>query len=268
VEELLAAFGQVGQDDRMYIMYVDESGDTGLVNSPTKYFSLSSITVHESRWRDFINALIAFRKTMRAVYGLPVRAEIHASEFINHRPFDLEKHVRLAILRNALDELAKIDYISVTSVVVRKAGKAADYDVFTNAWTTLFQRFENTLTWANFPGGHRNDYGMTITDATAGRKLVRLVRKMAVVNYVPHDPRFGGGARNLPITKIIEDPHGKDSADTLPIQMCDVAGYFLNQRYVPNSYIQRQNARHYFDRLRPILNRRASRWHPLGIVEL
>src|SRR2546425_7406636 len=78
--------------DLMYIMYVDESGDTGLINSPTRYFALSGIVVHESRWRDFINALIAFRKTLRTMHGLPIRAEIHASELINHRPFNLQKH--------------------------------------------------------------------------------------------------------------------------------------------------------------------------------
>ena len=49
----------------MYLMYVDESGDTGLANSPTRYFVLSGIVVDESRWREFINALVAFRRTLR-----------------------------------------------------------------------------------------------------------------------------------------------------------------------------------------------------------
>lgn len=87
----------------MYVMYVDESGDTGRLRSPTGHFALSSIVVHESRWRDFIDILIAFRKTLRSVHGLPVRGEIHASKFINQRAFELDKHVRLAILRGVLD---------------------------------------------------------------------------------------------------------------------------------------------------------------------
>ncbi len=137
-------------------MYVDESGDTGLAGSPTKFFALSGIVVHESSWRDFINALIAFRRTLRSVYGLPVRAEMHASELINHRPFNLPKYQRLAILRNTLDELAKLNFISITNVVVNKVGKPPTYDVFDSAWGTLFQRFENTMSHGNFPGGHRN----------------------------------------------------------------------------------------------------------------
>lgn len=247
-------------------MYVDESGDTGLKGSPTRYFALSGIVVHESRWRDFVETIVAFRKTLRKAYLLPVRAEIHASEFINKRAYDLDRHVRLAILRNTLDELAKIDFISITNVVVQKAGKSEGYDVFTNAWRTLFQRFENTLVHGNFPGGFRRGHGIVITDATAGRNLQLLVRKMAVFNYIPHDPRYGDGARNEPVTRIIEDPHGKDSADTYPIQMCDVVAYFLHQKFAPNAYIRRQRASSYFDRLDPVLNKHASRAHPQGIV--
>jgi Protein of unknown function (DUF3800) len=111
----------------MYIMYVDESGDTGLTGSPTTHFALSGIVVHETRWRDFVEALIAFRRTLKSVYGLPIRTEIHASELINHRPFDVPRHVRLAILRNCLDELRKLDYISITNVIVNKIGKPSNY---------------------------------------------------------------------------------------------------------------------------------------------
>src|SRR5437868_7043701 len=66
----------------MYLMYVDETGDSGLIGSPTAYFALSGIIVHESDWRQFIDTLIAFRRTMKATHGLPVRSEIHSSEFI------------------------------------------------------------------------------------------------------------------------------------------------------------------------------------------
>lgn len=254
-------------------MYVDESGDTGLVRSPTQHFALSGLVVHETRWRDFLNALIAFRKTMRSVYSLPVRTEIHAAEFIGSRVQAvggalIQRHNRLAILRNTIDELAKLDFISFTNVIVNKSGKPRDYDVFSAAWSALFQRFENTLTNGNFPGRFRNDYGIVITDATAGTKLARMVRRMSVFNYVPHDIRFGSGARNIPIVRIIEDPHGKDSSETLPIQMCDVSVYFLMQKYNPNSYIKRQRAQDYFDRLQPVLNRNASRFNSLGIVTL
>ena len=67
---------------------------------------------------------LAFRRTLKAAYNLPVRTEIHASEFLKHAPVvGMPKHIRLAILRNFLDELAKIDYISVTNVIIDKQMK-------------------------------------------------------------------------------------------------------------------------------------------------
>ncbi len=250
----------------MYLMYVDESGDTGLVNSPSPYFCLSGIVVHERRWRDFLGRLIAFRRTLKSVYGLPVRTELHASEYLRSPVGGLSKFERLSILRNTLDELAKTPDILVTNVVVDKSAKPAGYDVFQSAWGTLFQRFENTLLRGNFPGGFKDDYGLVLTDATAGDKLSRMVRRMAVHNPIPSS--FGGASRNIPIVRVIEDPHGKDSKSSLPVQMADVCAYFLHQRYKPNAYIKRKKANRYFDRLTPVLNTKASRFDPLGIVNL
>jgi hypothetical protein len=249
---------------------VDESGDTGLQASSTSYFSLSGIVVHESRWRDFLSQILTLRKTLRSIYALPLRAEIHAAEFIGSRiraigGKDIRRYDRLAILRNTLDELAKMDFISITNVIVDKATKPPDYDVFDAAWGTLFQRFENTMTHGNFPGAFKRSYGIVITDATSGRRLAQKVRKMTVINYVPS--RFGG-SRNIPIARLIEDPHGKNSEDTLPIQMSDVVTYFLHQRFKPNAYIRRQRAERYFDRLEPVLNKHARPSDPLGIVVL
>ena len=262
---MLRGFGWVWST---YLMYVDESGDPGLAGSPTSYFCLSGLVVHESRWRDLINVLVSFKKTMRRVHGLRIRQEIHASEFLNSRAFDVERHIRLSVLRNMIDELAKIDYISITNVVVSKAGKPPNYNVFENAWLALFQRFENTLKYGNFPGGHRSDNGLVVTDATNGTALLRLVRKMGVINYVPNQPQFGPGSRNMPLIRIIEDPHGKDSRDTLALQAVDVSAYFLSQRFRPNAYVRKSGATNYFDRLLPVLNLKARIGGPLGIVTL
>jgi len=253
----------------MYLMYVDESGDPGLVGSPTNYFALSGMVIHESTWRAFVNQIQAFRKRMRANYGLPVRTEIHASHFIKSPPVPgMGRHIRLAILRNLIDELASMNRISVTNVIVNKVGKPANYDVFERAWQALFQRFENTLKYGNFPGAHRADYGMVLTDATNGRALQRLMRRMSVHNPIPNMAWFGMGSRNIPILRVIEDPHGKDSADSYFIQAADVCAYFLLQRYAANAFVRRMSATRYIDRLHPVLNRRASMTNALGIVVL
>lgn len=253
----------------MYLMYVDESGDVGMNNSPTTHFALSGLVIHEQHWREFVNRFVDFRRTLKTVHGLPARSEIHASAFVQSPPVPgMAKHVRLAILRNLLDELVKMDFISITNVVVSKAGKPSNYDVFDHAWRALFQRFENTMKWGNFPGQHRNDYGIVLTDATDGRKLQHLVRKMAVYNPVPNQAWAGPGYRNLPILRVIEDPHPKDSKDSYFIQACDVCAYVVLQSFRPNSFIRRQGAQNYVRRLAPVLNLKAAPGHALGIVVL
>jgi hypothetical protein len=253
----------------MYLMYVDESGDTGLVNSPTQHFALSGLVVHESGWRPFVTAMASFRKTMRAAHGLPLRHEIHAAEYIRSAPVaGMPRRVRLAILRNLLDEIGKLNYVSITNVVVQKKGKTQGYDVFQWAWQILFQRFQNTLQYGNFPGGNQNDNGIVFTDATDGKKLTKLVRKMGAYNPVPHMAQFGAGYRQLPAVRLIEDPIPKDSRDSYFVQACDTCAYFLRQSFAPNRFIRRHGGQYYMQRLKPVLNVKAARHHPLGIVIL
>jgi hypothetical protein len=254
-------------------MYVDESGDTGLARSPTSYFALSGLVVHERSWRRFLTQLLALRKTLRSSYLLPHTTEIHATEFINGRVRAiggslLSRPNKLAILNAVIQELAKMDFISITNVIVDKTSKSLPYDVFDRAWTTLFQRFENTMMNENFPGKFGDDFGMIITDATSGNKLLRKVRKMAVYNPIPHSAPYGPGYRNMPIVRVIEDPYGKDSEESLPIQMVDVVAYFLHQRFKPNAFVLRSGAQNFFDQLKPVLNPFARPSHPLGIVVL
>lgn len=252
----------------MYLMYVDESGDPGNNIKQSRYFCLSGLVVHESQWRSFIDANMAFRRSMKDVYGLPVRSEIHAVKFIRHSQFGLAKHVRLAILRNYLDELAKMNFVSLTNVVVDKKFKPSGYDVFGSAWRTLFQRFENTLVHGNFPEGYTRSFGVIYTDDTNGGQLNRIMRRMAVYNPIPN--KWGGGYRNIPIRRVIEDPSARNSEHSLPIQACDAVAYFLKQKLDPNSYVKKKRAANYFDRIEPVLNRKASSSDPwgLGVVRL
>ncbi|WP_321395805.1 DUF3800 domain-containing protein [Emcibacter sp.] len=254
----------------MYLMYVDESGDPGHNVNITKYFILSSIVVHEQDWQLFIDRLVQFRRVLRDSYGLPLRAEIHAVEYLRKQVFNIPKYERLALMRNFIDELAKMP-IAITSVVInkqeflRRRMFAEGDDIFITAWKYLFQRFENTLGWGNFPRSQTSDKGIAITDNTDGGKLIKLVRKMSVYNPVPN---VGGrGFRPLPIQRVIEDPHFKDSVMSLPIQACDVCAYFLMQYYNPNKYVKSKGADKYYFRLAPVLNNNASRTNKFGIVE-
>ena len=154
----------------MYLVYVDESGDTGLTGSPTQFFALSALVVHESQWRRLLDEVLQFRSNMRNFYGLKLREEIHAAQFFS-KPGKLAripKHERLQICKRAIDFQENLGYIRLVNIVVRKQDKAHPYDVFEIAWNRLIQRIDNTIKYGNFPNGHGRgiDKAIIVPDQT------------------------------------------------------------------------------------------------------
>ncbi len=190
-------------------MYVDESGDPGLINSPTPYFVLTGLVVHELRWQPYLEQLIDFRRRMRRQFGLRLREEIHTSTLIT-RPGNLvriKRNDRLAIIRHFADELANIPDLNNINVLVDKQGKPAGYDLFEKAWTALIQRFENTMSRRNFSGpANPDERGIIFPDHTDDKKLNLLLRRMRRYNPVPNQSSFGGGYRNLALTNLVKTP--------------------------------------------------------------
>ncbi len=256
----------------MYLMYVDESGDSGLLNSPTRYYVLTGLVLHELRWKASLDRLISFRRVMRNKFGLHLREEFHASAFINH-PGELvriKRHDRLAMIREFADFLSQLQDLNVINVVIDKKEKPPDYEVFEMAWKTLIQRFENTITRRNFPGPKKaTETGLIVCDHTEDKKLTHLVRRLRRFNPVPHQTEtFGDGYRNLPLTSLVEDPNFRDSRDSYFVQAADTAAFLLYQHLTPSSYIRKKAGHNYFFRLSPILCRHASSTDPYGIVFL
>lgn len=230
----------------MFLVYVDESGDTGLVNSPSNYFCLSAIVVHESHWQTTLNSVIGFRKELRASYGFKLREEIHCSHFI-HKPAEFQriaKSMRLRLLRDVIDFQANLSNYQIINVVVNKKNKPIGSDIFNLAWQTLIQRIENTLQYRNFIGSTNiQDTAMLFVDKTDEVKLRNLTRKMRRYNPVPNSFNLGAGYRILPTKLIIEDAIHKDSAHSYFIQLADVNAYFLSQKFQPNQYIKRKGGK-------------------------
>ena len=252
----------------MYFLYVDESGDIGIDGSPTRYFCLSGLVFHELRWHDMLEAVIGLRRNLRLRYGLKLREELHAAHYL-HKPGDLRripKSIRLRLLRDVIDFQASLPDLSIINVVVDKQGKGQEDDIFEIAWTTLIQRFHNTIAYKNFPGPQNpDDKGILIVDQTDEIKLRNLSRKMRRYNPVPS--MFGGSSLAVPITTLVEDAVHRNSQHSYFIQLADVNAYFLFQKYAACKYVVKKGARNYFSRLAPVLCTVASRKHAEGIVE-
>jgi hypothetical protein len=255
----------------VFLMYVDESGDVGLINSPSRYFVLTGLVVHELRWKEYLDQIIAFRQRMKQIYGLNMRDEIHASEMIRGpgKLAYIKRNDRLGIIRAFAKELSVMPDINIINIVVDKHHKPADYDVFAKAWIVLIQRFENTLSRRNFRGpANPDDRGMIFPDRTDDKKLTQLLRRLRHYNPIPNQPAYGAGYRNLRISTIVEDPNFRDSAHSLYIQAADTAAYLISQKLQPNKYMRKKSGHNYFDLLDAVLCKVASTTDPQGIVML
>jgi hypothetical protein len=251
----------------MYLLYVDESGDSGLNDSPSPFFVLSGFVVHELKWKETIEAIIKFRMDLRDKYGLKLREELHSACFI-HKPGKIKriaKSLRLRLLRDVIDFQATLPDINILNIVIDKKGKDQTFDVFNSAWETLIQRFHNTISHKNFPGPQNpQDYGLLIVDQTDEKKLRNLIRKMRKFNPVPNTG--GVGYRSIPITTIVEDAVHRNSIHSYFIQLADVNAFFLYQKFAVCKYLKKKGARNYFNRLEPVLCKVASSTDGLGIV--
>ena len=254
----------------MYLMYVDESGDVGKNNSPTKYFVLSAIVFHESRWRATLENLVDFRRMLRDNKGLKLRDEIHCTNFIN-RPGELKsikRNDRLDIIKKCIDWINNQAHLNVFSVVINKEGRTDD--IFELAWSILTMRFENTIRSNNFSGPQNpDDKGMILSDNTEGEKLRKLIRRMRHFNTVPNmKEHYQGGYRNIKLEYIIEDPVFRDSQHSLIHQMTDVVAYCVRQRYEPNAYMKKKGGHNFYKRLSDVATKQVTKNNNYGIVEI
>ena len=251
----------------MFFVYVDESGDIGLTNSPSKFFCLSAYIVHESQWRKHLDLIIGFRRDLRKRYGFKLREEIHSSEFIRKPGIHpIPKSLRLRMLRDALKFQAGLENLNLVNVVIEKS-KCSDQDeVFTNAWKYLIQRIDNTLTHNNFPGSENSiDSALLFVDRTDEKKLRNISRRLNVFNPVPNTGN--NGYRRLEIKHLVEDAVHRDSKHSYFIQLADINAFFLKQYFQPSRYIKKKGGNNYFKLLEPVLCVKASRKGPLGIVK-
>ena len=258
----------------MYLMYVDECGDSGLQETSSRYFILSAIVLHEAYWTDVHEQIYSLRKQLAVRYDFAVTRELHAGEMIGRtskKYADIGKLDRLAIFREVLSFEASLSSLRVINVVVDKAGKSYGFSPFETAWNALINRFENTIQHGNFPSPYEEnkapfcEKGMLIVDETDEVKLRRLIRNMRHNNVLPSAVYPGTTIRH-DLKRVIEDPLHKQSEWSHLIQLCDANSYFLKQTIEPNSTIKRYKAKNYFYRLEPILLKQASSSNKFGIV--
>lgn len=204
----------------MYLAYLDESGDTGLKNSPTEYFVLCCVLVHQDQWLTTLDLLKDMRKRIYQKYGISPRHELKASYFKSgrgvFRGLDLEIDERMAIYKGILLCLAKMP-IQVFSVAIHKAdARARNYDCRVAAWQFTLQRVHNF-------SKKNNDCSMIFPDEGHGYFIRKLLRKLRRYHTVPG--LYGGPPITLNLDRIVEDPIDRTSHESYFTQMADWGAY-------------------------------------------
>jgi hypothetical protein len=235
----------------MFLMYIDESGDTGSVSnkSPTNYFILSAIIIHEKNWRQTLEELTMFRLKLRDTRGLKLSNEIHSADFIN-TPGELvriKKNDRLDIIKKCIDWINSSTMIKVFSVVVDKRNKKED--IFNLAWKEILHQFEEQIANKTIPNFNSQDKGMILSDNTEGEKLRKLVRQMRHEGYTRNISVEFEEIQSQKLEYIIEDPIFRDSKISLLHQMNDVIAYCVRQKYETNAYMKKKGGHNYWRRL-------------------
>jgi Protein of unknown function (DUF3800) len=202
----------------MYLAYFDESGDSGVTNSPTRFFVLSCILVHRTKWLESLNGLIAMRRLMRDSTGISTRAETKAIEIRKGRgpllPLRWSIERRMTFYRNVMSYVAtNFAHLTIFSVAIDKKPCAdRGHDPRQRAWQFALQRVNRFCD----DGNHG---AMIFPDEGHGILIKRMIRKMRRYEKVPK--KFGGGSFTVPIERIVEDPNDRKSHDSYFIQLAD-----------------------------------------------
>lgn len=268
----------------MYLVYVDESGDPGFYDgtgrngtSRTRYFILSALIVHESKWIEVMESHIQLRKKFRSDPNkkLLLKSEIHAGPFITardsklpHNISNIKKHHRYNILRETI-KWTSGQPIQTFSVVIDKLGKDSDYDVFEKAWVYLIQRLDNTAQRKNFlhyssQSTPEDNKVLLIADNTDGLSLNKILRRMRAYNPIPS--KIGYGFQNKKVEFVLEDCWMKNSSESYLEQVVDVISFFLKQWIQPCGYVRKKGGRRAYTELENVIIKHVSSKNNWGVV--
>ena len=274
-----------------WIYYVDESYDS-------ERFCLTAIGLKGSTWRAAFEIVKEYRTQLKDSDGILFRTEVHARDLTRGRgslgPKVVGKWRRSRIFYEFLELLAALPDVHLFNVCLEMTGRS---DPQLDAWDRLLNRLnrmcearnrqENALRRRLVTDVQENlgspaaeeierrlipytAHAIIIADRGREREIVRLKRKLSVINYLPS--RFGSwgdsASKNIPLTHFVEDALFRDSAHSYFIQMADCAAFALLKREVPPTpQVRKYGIQKAFEaHLTGICVRQASTSDALGIV--
>lgn len=207
----------------MLLAYVDDSGNTGAVNrgGATPYYALGCVILNADDWPTNFDHMVGLRRSLKANFGVPVRAELKANYLIRGsgplRGLGLAPSQRHLIYRYHLHAVAAMRGRAFAVVVDKAASGTSGSATFDLAWTTLLQRLERTT---HFDGQQL----MLIHDEGEDDRVRKQYRKAR--RYLPAGSFFQPGQHiQLAAPRFVEDPVSRSSQQSYFIQLADLVAY-------------------------------------------
>ncbi len=200
----------------MHLIYLDESGDPGLTNSPGQHYIIAGFAVRDDDWHIVDARLRDFRAWAKESYGLREDQEIHAAEFLGAASVHcgLRRDHRLLIVRSLIRLLSESPELHFFGWIADK-----------NEGPPLHRAGERCLTdlehWAQ-------------------------VGRLGVCSplLIIHDPM-----PTMPVAwerdhfiNLIGRPLALASNRSRQLQIADLIAYLIKQSKCPNRYLKEQGA--------------------------
>lgn len=208
-------------DSGMLFAYVDETGDTGDTGKrgSSACYSLGCLLISADSWIEATGAMVEYRRKLKRLYGIPVRAELKANILIRNsgrlRDLGIEPRVRKQIFRDHLRTVHSFDGEAFAVVVDKE--RRPDDDWAALAWDTLLQRLERRATKAS-----PRETVMLIHDNGENLAVRKIARKARVRLTAGSAYGHGRFVHQLP---LIEDPIPRDSESSYLLQLADMIAY-------------------------------------------
>lgn len=206
----------------MYLAYADESGDSGFENSPTDYFVLSCVIIHESEWQRVLDTIIDLRRHLKKDFNIPVRAEIKAEDLVYGRgaigrlKMGRKRRIKLYAGLLAAESALGLKTFAV-AIAKRRVEHQATVDVREVAWRYVIQRIDTFCRKLQSP-----ETIMLFPDEGHGHLVRKIVRKARRFQSVQG---FYGGKLDIRAQYILEDPIDKVSDQSYFTQLADWNAY-------------------------------------------
>ncbi len=210
----------------MHLAYIDESGNIGeIAKGGTLTFTLACVLVDSAQWASAFDQLIDYRRFLRDVFGIPVRAELKANYLLRNTgplaPLGLSEVKRFKIYRGLMRLQPKLS-LDTFAVVIRKDKMPTMTAPRAKAWEFMLQRLERFTTKANEPVMLIHDEG----DSPMVRTWARKSRRAGIAGSA-----FGTGVLKRPFRLLLDDPVPRNSAHSYFIQLADLNAYAAFRRF-------------------------------------